>query len=268
MDKKFKFYCKELGMTEAFSINELKTSVIRNAEAYDKTLQYLGYKDANARELYEGDVIELTITDELMDIHKNSFIGSNLGKYIQKSIEENNPITSVICAIEHENNCLTTGYKIYCLRKGKIQRYGNDGALDVDTSSYNDGYFPSYLAKKGAVWIGNILENPELPYERSELWYVPKKKFYVSVGSVDDMEQLVDAIGIDRIKMPYDSPEETYHKGYVQCLIDLDNNTFEMISWMNVDTNYPLYNFENFMYSNVYNHFLESKENIELERYI
>lgn len=68
--------------------------------------------------------------------------------------------------------------------------------------------------------------------------------------------------------MPYDSPEETYHKGYVQCLIDLDNNTFEMISWMNVDTNYPLYNFENFMYSNVYNYFLESKENIELERYI
>lgn len=256
MEKKFKFYCKELGMTEPFSMNDLKSSIIRNCDAYDKCLQYLGYS-ASERELYEGDVIELVITDKLMDIHKDGFAGSNMGKYVKESIAEGEPITSIICAIEPESNTLTTGYKIYCLRNGKIKR-DLHGELEVDSSSYNDGYFPQYLAAKGAVCIGNIVESPDIVQKRGDMFNILMNEFYVTMESVEDMIAFAEVVGAENIQSKYEV-EEAYYQGFLHCLVNKDTFEFKLIHWMKADGDYHRMKFEDFIYSDFWQKIKETR---------
>lgn len=242
MKKKFKFYCKELGMTEAFSIEELKSSIIKNCYAYSICLQYLGYC-VQGRELYEGDIIELTITDELMNIHQNGFANSNIGKHIAESIKEGNPITSILCAINPENKGLSTGYSIYCLRNGKIQRE-EDGELEIEAISFNDAYFPQYLIEKGAVYIGNIVETPSLLQDRGEIWKIPVDKFYVSINSMDDIPSSIPTL------------KDAYRKGYTKCFVDIEDYPFTkyVLTYESaINRDYPIFEFENFKYSDIWN---------------
>ena len=144
-----------LGMSEPMGLKEL----IQNSTDFDEFeiyLQYLGYNDANNRELYEGDVIELTITEDLMNPEKNMFFNSNLGKYIK----EHPNITHIVLEHEIELNALSMPYSIYAKYNGKFQ-YLENGIVKC-LSRGEESNFPKYLVEKGAVYIGNVVENPYL----------------------------------------------------------------------------------------------------------
>ena len=153
--KKFKAYSSILGMSEPMGLKEL----IQNSTDFDEFeiyLQYLGYNDANNRELYEGDVIELTITEDLMNPEKNMFFNSNLGKYIK----EHPNITHIVLEHDIEPGSLSMNYAVYAKVDGEFQYFDDD---TIKRLTYGeDSSFPKYLVHKGAVYIGNIIENPKL----------------------------------------------------------------------------------------------------------
>ena len=91
-----------------------------------------------------------------MNHNKNSFYCSNLGKFIEKE----RSITSVILLNVYDKNCMSLDYKLYYCRDGKIDR---DESNDLEVSCYGDDkYFPQYLCSKGAVIIGNIVEDANI----------------------------------------------------------------------------------------------------------
>ena len=156
LEKKFKAYSKILGISEPMTLKEL-TRGLTDFDEYDYYLQYLGYHDKSDRELYEGDVVELTITDDLM---KSSFSNSNMGKYI----EEHPNVTSVV--IEHKPNtdCLSMSYVVYAKVNGEFEYLPNK--MPKTLAYGEDSMFPKYLAQKGAVYIGNTIETPYLIKQR------------------------------------------------------------------------------------------------------
>lgn len=69
----------------AMKLPEMTLSeLIRSGKTYDEYLQYQGFEASDGRPVYQGDVLELKITDELMDVTKNHFSISNIGKYLKK----------------------------------------------------------------------------------------------------------------------------------------------------------------------------------------
>jgi hypothetical protein len=142
-------------MSESMELKELvKTST--DFDEFETYLQYLGYNDANNRELYEGDVIELTITEDLMNPGKNMFFNSNLGKYIK----EHPNITHIVLEHDTQPETLSMPYSVYAKVDGELQYLDNEM---IKLLSYGeDSNFPKYLVHKGAVCIGNMIENPKL----------------------------------------------------------------------------------------------------------
>lgn len=119
-----------------------------------RAVQCLGFCDANKQDLYEGDVLELKITEELMDHGKNTFYNSNLGK----AIERDRSILSVICVFKLEKEYMGCSYQIHFLKEDGIQN--TDGA---ECEAFGDDFmFPIYLCKKGAECIGNLAVEPGL----------------------------------------------------------------------------------------------------------
>ena len=188
LERKFKAYSNELGMSEPRSLEELVT-LQTDFRKYKTFLQYLGFSDANKRDLYEGDVIELMITKEMLDIHKNGFANSNLGKYI---IAEKN-ITSVICEIVADINVLSIKYNLYCLHNGEILR-DEQGCLIQECFRQEDSNFPQYLIAKGAIWIGNTIETPDLLQSRGQIWDLHKnvERCYITIESKEEMFELIN----------------------------------------------------------------------------
>lgn len=163
--QKFKCFIKgeSLNTAKTFDMNDVNIDPISSVPHFDIALQYMGFQDANKQEVYAGDVLGLTITPELMDIHQNSFVNSNLGKYIK----ENPEITDVYLVITPPNSNSLFSYQLYMLRDHKIDRYDT---LDIDDEDYNkpcshctgeDSLFPQYLSTKGAHIIANLYEKPD-----------------------------------------------------------------------------------------------------------
>lgn len=151
----FKAFSKNLRMSEAITFKEL-VSTRTDFDEFDIFIQFLGISDAENTELFEGDIIELKITEELMDHNKNMFFNSNLGKLIEKEKD----ITSVLLFFEFDKNYMTSEYKVYFCYNGKIERDKN-GEISYVTSG-SDINFPLYLTNKGAIKVGNILLNENL----------------------------------------------------------------------------------------------------------
>ena len=150
-----KFKCCNIGEPlydkNVFNINDLKTSIIT---AFDRYLQYLGWTDANKKEIYEGDVLELAITPELMDIKQDGFSNSNLGN----RIKELGDVTSVLLVFRVDAKFMSTPYDLYFCRNGKLER-NEDNEPDAEACGH-DFSFPQYLCNKGAIIVANIVANP------------------------------------------------------------------------------------------------------------
>lgn len=131
-------------VSEDNKISELELQVPDNTKA---VLQYLGFEDANKKDVYQGDVLCLEITDDLLDHDKNMFFNSNIGKVV----EGDRTISHVICVLDAEKARLETGYSLYFYRSGvsEVVTYGSD----VN--------FPMYLVSKGALVIGHTLSVDE-----------------------------------------------------------------------------------------------------------
>ena len=161
---KFKCFCENVDFHKAktFTMEDLKIDP-NNIPIFNLALPYMQMHDANQNEIYAGDVLCLKITEELMDIRKNTFTKSNLGKYILEHPE----VTEVYLVIGRvtEVNFGTFYYECYMARNHKIDR------LDLPHSSHNkeiepncwgeDTWFPQYTVNKGAVIVANLFVNPD-----------------------------------------------------------------------------------------------------------
>lgn len=130
-------------------------------------LQYLGFNDANDQELYEGDVVELEITKELMT---TSFNNSNLGLYCREHPE----VTHILLEFRIRD-VLTMDYHVYQKINGELDYRKNGNAVCI--SSGEDTMFPRYITKKGATYIGNTVESPMLLKKE----YIPSVKDIINL---------------------------------------------------------------------------------------
>ena len=130
------------------TIHELTASV----SSYDDYLQYQGFQDADNNSVYEGDLLELKITDELMDRKKNLFYNSNLGIDLRKHPR----VISVLCHIEHNtSDHIGCHYGIYYMDRER-DIVIEDGTPEISTIAMGcKCNFPIYLCQKGAVRIAN-----------------------------------------------------------------------------------------------------------------
>lgn len=137
---------------KATSIERLAT--MGNCDQY---LQYMGLKALNSVEIYEGSVLELRITNALMDPQKNLFYNSNLGK----AVSEDPSIKSVLCVMGDKANKMHCPYTVYFAREDGVICDEKDKLPKEQAVGY-DTLFPSYLCEKGAVVIGNTAVTPDI----------------------------------------------------------------------------------------------------------
>ena len=152
---KFKAYSEALGISNPMTLQEL-VATQSDFNEFEEYIQYLGFQDRTDTEVYEGDVLELPITEELMSPNTGGFFNSNLGKTITQ--EQN--ITSVILEMRHNHPQLGTHYKVYFMRDGAIER--DEDGLPECVAMSSDSNFPMYLCQYGATIIGNTISNKNI----------------------------------------------------------------------------------------------------------
>lgn len=134
-------------MSEPYTIQDL---IVMRPTLYPDSIaiQCLGLQDARKQDLYEGDILKLTVTEDLMNPKKNTFYNSNLGKAVAQDRE----ITAVLCALQYEKTVAGCQYIVY-FEKNKTYVQKGHGA---------DCIFLQYLVSKGAVRMGNMITDPDL----------------------------------------------------------------------------------------------------------
>lgn len=148
-------------------------------------LRFTGFEDANKQKVYEGSVIELMITDELMDHSKNTFYNSNLGK----AMSQNRSIKSVICEIASDQDKLHCKYTVYFVTDDGVITNEDDLTFEEQAVGY-DTMFPQYLCAKGGRVIGNTVLDNDIykQIENYSNWSSEKTKIYAKVVNCDDKE--------------------------------------------------------------------------------
>lgn len=165
-DLKFKSFCKNEDFSKAkiFTMEDVKNHP-ETIPRFDIALSFMCFQDANETDVYAGDILCLTITDELMNPSKNSFFNSNLGKYITKHPE----VTEIYLAINQPDDPYSGPFRYTCYmaRNHKIDRWDEDvddieyaGKL-MENCTAEDTMFPKYLICKGAVIVANLYNDPE-----------------------------------------------------------------------------------------------------------
>lgn len=158
MKYKFKFYSENgqvaiKTLEELLDNNKLFNPLSFPISSIKEKVIFLGLKDANGNEIFDKDILELEITEELME---TSFSNSNLAKAIKKQGD----IKSAILIFTGIVNDLNTPYELYFVKENnKIDLYENGEFVCEAVSS--DSMFPSYICCKGAKIIGNLVEEPD-----------------------------------------------------------------------------------------------------------
>lgn len=144
---------------KTMTVNEMATRVPVSMSTNLIFLQYIGIDDNNDREIYEGDVLCLDITDDLLDPKKDSFYNSNFGKYITEQKSNGVNITQAYISFAYNQKQMQSIATVYLAKDNLIER-NTRGELDEVCEDTN--YFAAYLCSKGAVVIGNMLEEPDI----------------------------------------------------------------------------------------------------------
>ena len=122
--------------------------------------QYLRLEDSERNHVFNGDILELMITEDLMDKNKELFYNSSIGKAVAEF-----DLSSVLLVFDKNNESLI-GYSLYFKKDGKFlanknedsNRFGKPTTYGIG----DDVSFPKYLIEKGAKIVGNAYHNHEL----------------------------------------------------------------------------------------------------------
>lgn len=130
------------------------SELIRSGKTYDEYLQYQGFEASDGRPVYQGDVLELKITNELMDVTKDHFSISNMGK----DLKERPKIISVLCHIRYDDvTRIGCYYDIYYMDRDRNIVDMDDEPTTEPITMGCDTNFPMYLCQKGAKVIDNTV---------------------------------------------------------------------------------------------------------------
>ena len=128
------------------------SELIESGKQYAEYLQYQGFNDKSGKEVYQGDLLELKITDELMDFPKDGFANSNLGKDLKKRPR----VISVLCHIGYDGvSRIGCSYDVYYMDRDRRIVNDKDEPEICPIASGTDTDFPMYLCQKGATVIAN-----------------------------------------------------------------------------------------------------------------
>lgn len=159
-DLKFKCFVEgePLKTTTVFDMNDVNLDPM-NIPHFDLALPFVHMQDIKETDIYTGDVLCLTITDELM---RSTFSDSNLGKHIKEQPD----ITEVYLAIcqPKEGVAITPfNYRLYFAHNHKIERWDDDDPNSeiMHHCCGEDTLFPKYVIVKGAKIVANLYETPD-----------------------------------------------------------------------------------------------------------
>lgn len=181
----------------------LEQLIARGCNNIMEYLRFTGFKDADKQKVYEGSVIELMITDELLDHSKNTFYNSNLGKAMSKD----RSIKSVLCEIASDQEQLHCKYTVYFVTDDGVMMDDN-GAIEEQALGY-DTMFPAYLCAKGGRVIGNTVIDNDI-YKKIDNytnWASKETEIHVIVENCDDNEVEYTWVNLAELRRAWFSEE-------------------------------------------------------------